>query len=157
MDPEPTDLRSAELLATHCLRFPPSLGELSRARSFAADLAGRAGFGARRIFDITVAVSEACANAIEHSRSTESLELAARLFADRLEFDVFTRRPFRMPATAYVERAGRNRGMGLPLMAFLSDRLAVSPRVRGGTLVSRMFLRGLSPGPRPRRRVLARV
>ena len=152
-----TDPPATDLLATDLLMFPPSLGELSRARSFAADLAGKAGFGARRTFDVTVVVSEACANAIEHSRPNESLELAARLFCDRLEFDVFANQPFHVPSTAYLSCAGRNRGMGLPLMAFLSDRLAISPRVRGGTLVSLMFRRSVAPRPRASRAKLTSV
>ena len=122
------------------LRLLPNLSEVSRARDFLREVAAHAGFTAERIFDIAVATSEACANAIEHTGAQEEVIVQTGLFRDRLEVHVLAPGEFRLPTTD-AER--RHRGLGLPLMATLADHLALYSRAEGGTLVTLTFY--LSP------------
>ena len=99
-----------------------------------------------------VAVSEACANAIEHSKSESTVELTARLYVDRAEIDINSQASFELPTPEYLEGPGRHRGMGLPLMAKLSDHLAFYSHPEGGTQVTLTFYlpgRVSLPGSQP--------
>lgn len=116
----------------------PDLGALSGARRFVADTVAGSGLSEERIYDLKLAVSEACANAIEHGRPGADLKLTVRLLRDRIEADVFALSDFEMPSMAKVERDS-HRGMGLPLMAALSDHLALYSHPAGGTLVTLTF------------------
>ncbi len=100
------------------------------------DVAADAGFSESRIFDICVVSSEAAANAIEHSPVRGQVEVKTLLYPDRLEVQVSGPGKFQAPARL-KERAPR--GLGLPLMATLSDHLALYSDPRGGTLVSLTF------------------
>ena len=104
-----------------------------------------AGFSEERCFDIQVATSEACANAIEHSPADSEVEFVVLVYPDRLEIQVEGRGEFELPAAAARERV--HRGLGLPLMAKLSDHMSLYSGPRGGTLVALTFYR---PGFRDR-------
>jgi PAS domain-containing protein len=129
------------------LLLGPELSELARARQFVADFAGRAGFPDARVFDITVAVSEAAANAIEHAPVKGEVMITTLLHADRLEIQV--EGPGQFQAPHRLASGHSHRGLGLPLMAQFSDHLALYSGPRGGTLVSLTFYR---PGVEPRAR-----
>lgn len=92
--------------------------------------------GDEKIFDLKVAVSEACANAVEHSGGDyEPLEVCAFIYSDRIVFEVSDSGDFRVPAAQL--RSGRdNRGLGLPLMVALMDEVCISKTPRGGTKVA---------------------
>jgi PAS domain-containing protein len=126
------------------LLLGPELVELARARQFVADFAGQAGFPDARVFDITVAVSEAAANAIEHAPVKGEVMVTALLHADRLEIQV--EGPGQFQAPHRLASGHSHRGLGLPLMAQFSDHLALYSGPRGGTLVSLTFYR---PGGEP--------
>ncbi len=121
------------------------LSETSHARELVLPFAVEAGFSEERCFDIQVAASEACANAIEHSPADSEVEFTVLLYSDRLEIHVEGRGEFELPAAAARERV--HRGLGLPLMAKLSDHLSLYSGPRGGTLVALTFYR---PGFRDR-------
>ena len=123
----------------HSFTLRAHLSETSRARRLVSELAVEAGFPEQRCFDIQVACSEACANAIEHSPPESEVELEVHVYRDRLEVQVEGRGQFELPAVAARERA--HRGLGLPLMAKLSDHLALYSGPRGGTLVALTFYR----------------
>lgn len=120
------------------LFLEPSLAEVSRGRHFVEELAVEAGFSPERVFDIVVASSEAIANAIEHARCEDQVEVRVLSFPDRLEVQIEDPGRFQ-PPTSTADRA--NRGLGLPLMAALSDHFALYSGPRGGTLVSLAFYR----------------
>lgn len=135
--------RSAATPVVCSLTLSPDLAEVSRARRFLEGIASESGFPGSRIFDITVACSEAIANAIEHASPGEPVEVKARRHADRLEVEIEGPGEFQLP-----RRAGEHphRGLGLPIMASLSDHLALYSGPRGGTLVTLSFyLRGALP------------
>jgi PAS domain S-box-containing protein len=131
--PEPT--RTA---TPRSLTIPPDLGEVAEARRFVSRVAAEAGFPEERVFDITVACSEAVANAIEHSPVRGEVHVRTVLHPDRLEIEVQGPGRFQ-PPDRLKERD--NRGLGLPLMARLSDHLALFSGPRGETFVSLTFYR----------------
>ncbi len=116
----------------------PDLAEVSRARQFLREVGTEAGLLAERVFDLTVASSEAIANAIQHALTKDQVEVTTLLYPDRLEVQVEGPGAFQPPSMS-EERS--NRGLGLPLMACLADHLALYSSPKGGTLVSLAFHR----------------
>jgi serine/threonine-protein kinase RsbW len=108
---------------------------LAEVRRFVEDVTVEAEVETEKAFDLKVAVSEACANAIEHTASPEEdLLIAVSVTRDRLTFDVSDTGPFRPPSLP--REAGESRGLGLPLMVALMDEVRFSRSPRGGTTVS---------------------
>ena len=140
MAPSPEPIRNS-------LTLRVDLSEVSRARRLVSQLASEAGFAGERCYDIQVASSEATANAIEHSPLDAEVEFAVTVLADRLEVQVEGRGQFELPAVAARERV--HRGLGLPLMAKLSDHLSLYSGPHGGTLVALTFYRPGFADPRP--------
>jgi PAS domain S-box-containing protein len=128
---------------TRTLVLGPELTETARARRFVEEVALALGFTPERVFDITVAVSEATANAIEHAEGRGEVRVQAKTLSDRLEVSVGGVGEFHLPARAPDRQ---HRGLGLPLMATLSDHLALYSAAEGGTLVTLTFYRpGVTP------------
>jgi PAS domain S-box-containing protein len=123
---------------TRAVSLQPDLAEVSRGRRFLASVAVEAGFSEERVFDIIVACAEAIANAIEHSPVKGEVEVRALLYPDRLEVEVEGPGEFQAP-DRLKERG--TRGLGLPLMAKLSDHLALFSGPKGQTFVSLTFYR----------------
>jgi len=120
------------------LNLQPDLSNLAEGRRFVAQAAEVAGFPKDRVFDMTVASSEAIANAIEHSSIKAPVEVTTLLFDDKLQVRIEGAAEFQAPNRS---RECSPRGLGLPLMAKLSDHLAVYSGPRGGTLVCMSFNR----------------
>ncbi len=93
-------------------------------------------------YDLKVAVSEAAANAIEHSGAESFLEVCATQYPDdRLTFEISDEGNFHL-SPRKPEQAG-GRGLGLPLMVALMDEVRIYRNSRGGTTVSlTLFLGG---------------
>lgn len=70
------------------LLLQPDLTEVGRARQFLRDVAWSCGLSADRVFDVTVACSEALANAIEHDVSRSRSTLKTLVYPDRLEVQI---------------------------------------------------------------------
>ncbi len=124
--------------AVYALVLEPDLAQVAKARTFVAGVAAEGGFDEARIFDITVACSEAAANAIEHAPVKGRVRVSVALHEDRLEITVEGPGEFQAPASL---RERSNRGLGLPLMAKLSDHLFLHSGQDGGTLVGLTFYR----------------
>jgi serine/threonine-protein kinase RsbW len=120
------------------LNLHSDLANLAKGRHFVAEVAQEAGFSDDRTFDISVACSEAIANEIEHASVKEPVDVTTLLFEDRLEIQIEGSGVFRAPNRV---KGDSHRGLGLPLMAELSDHLALYSGPRGGTLVSLTFYR----------------
>ena len=116
----------------------PHLSEVTHARRLIAEVACGAGFTEDRVFDIAVACSEAIANAIEHSPIKAEVWVRTVLRPDRLEVEVRGPGEFQAPNRL---GAKETRGLGLPLMAKLSDHLALFSGPTGETFVSLTFYR----------------
>jgi serine/threonine-protein kinase RsbW len=114
-------------------------------RSFVEQVATEAALDGERVFDLKVAVSEACANAVEHAGCEKlPLEVSAKLRSERLTF-VVTDSGFFHPPCAGREGIG-NRGLGLPLMVTLMDEVTFARLPGGGTKVTlSVLLDGATP------------
>ncbi len=117
------------------IRVKPETARLVEIRRFVEEVAVGVGLDAEKIFDLKVAVSEACANAVEHAGSkTPLLEVSAFRSAGRLTFTVTDNGAFRTPTPG--RREDDNRGLGIPLMVALVDDVTFSRVPGGGTTVS---------------------
>ncbi len=113
-----------------------ALAEVSRARRFLEEVAREAGFVHEKVFDITLACSEGIANAIEHAPPKAVVEVTSARYADRLEVEIKGPGAFQPPRRSQDHP---HRGLGLPLMASLSDRMALVSQPQGGTLLTLTF------------------
>ena len=116
-------------------------------RTFVDKVAAAARLDSDRTYDLKVAVSEACANAVEHSGSSHRpLEICATTHADRLAVEIANGSDFRMnPAGA---APSEERGLGLPLMVALVDEVRFLKTTARGTVVVLTMLLG-SAASRP--------
>jgi anti-sigma regulatory factor (Ser/Thr protein kinase) len=117
------------------IRIKPETSRLAEVRRFVEDVAAEVGLDAEKTFDLKVAVSEACTNAVKHAgRETAMLEITASRRGDRLTFDVVDSGRFRTPTPGPSD--GESRGLGLPLMVALMDDVRFSRGTERGTTVS---------------------
>ncbi|MCE5253142.1 MAG: ATP-binding protein [Actinomycetia bacterium] len=119
---------------------------LAEIRRFVEEVGVEVALDLERIFDLKVAVSEACANAVEHAGcDAMSLDVCARLQARRLTFTVTDTGLFRPPSPRWDRVSSR--GLGLPLMVALMDEVTFVRTPGGGTAVSLSVLldRDMSP------------
>jgi serine/threonine-protein kinase RsbW len=129
--------------ASRCrvLTVEPEPVRLAEIRRFVEMVAEEASIDANKAFDLKVAVSEACANAVEHSGGQHApLQVYAFLYPDRIVFEICDSGDFRVPGApqpASGEPMGRdNRGLGLPLMVALMDEVRFAKTRGGGTHVT---------------------
>lgn len=118
------------------LSVAPEPVRLAEVRRFVEVVALEAGIGDEKLFDLKVAVSEACANAVEHSGGQHApLEISAFVYSDRIVFEIRDSGGFRMPGTPRPSRR-EHRGLGLPLMVALMDEVHFAKTRGGGTNVT---------------------
>jgi anti-sigma regulatory factor (Ser/Thr protein kinase) len=112
---------------------PESVGQ---ARHLLADFAAAVGAGERRIEDIRLASSEALTNAVLHAypHGEGSVHVTAALVSDDLWVLIADDGCGMEPQ---AQRPGL--GLGLGLIAQLSDHLTIAPRSGGGTEVRMRF------------------
>ena len=112
---------------------------LAEVRRFVEKVASEIELDAEKTFDLKVAVSEACANAVEHAGcEAKPLQVAARLSRQRLTFVVKDDGLFRPPS--YAREDYGSRGLGLPLMVTLMDEVHFARISGGGTRVTLSLL-----------------
>jgi anti-sigma regulatory factor (Ser/Thr protein kinase) len=117
--------------------FPAPTASLAAIRSFVHEWAARLGLSEDRIFRIKVAVSEVCANAIEHSGGDGDIDVRVGAGEGRFLVDIL--HPGRFQAKIRPNR--QHRGMGMPLMVACADEVSFAVLPGGGTRVSlAMFL-----------------
>jgi serine/threonine-protein kinase RsbW len=122
------------------LRVRAETSQLAAIRRFVEEVAAEVELDIERVFDLKVAVSEACANAFEHAGCGSSwLEICAHCQPRRLTFVITDRGLFRPPTVE--RRQSPNRGLGLPLMVALMDEVSFARAPGGGTTVSLTVLR----------------
>jgi serine/threonine-protein kinase RsbW len=109
--------------------------QLREIRGFMDEISQQAGLDPERAFDLKVAVSEACANAVEHSAGEESpLEICATVHPDRVVVEISDGGDFRLAGRG--PDRGSERGLGLPLMVALMDEVRFYKRSGKGTTVA---------------------
>ncbi len=108
---------------------------LAKVREFVEKVAADVGLDSERTFDLKLAVSEACANAVEHSGiESEPLEVSAHRSPGLLTFEIADKGFFRPPS--YPREDFGSRGLGLPLMVTLMDEVNFARTPNGGTKVT---------------------
>jgi serine/threonine-protein kinase RsbW len=134
--------------SSHCrtLSVGAEARNLRAIRAFVEEVAASARLDVDRGYDLKVAVSEACANAVEHSGSEHRpLQVCATTYTDRLVIEIANGAHFR------VNPAGGGppveRGLGLPLMVAMVDEVRFVNTPDRGTLVRLTML--LDPTLRP--------
>jgi PAS domain S-box-containing protein len=127
--------------STRCLRvaLPPELSRIHEVRRMAEWLADAAGLATDRAYDLKLVLSEAVANAVEHTVVPGDVEIVAWLLADRLVVEVTNPGSFQPGLSKDTD--DRQRGLGLPLMVSLADQVHVSRLPEGKTRVSLTFFR----------------
>ncbi len=125
-----SDNRAPGRIGTRSLAIAAELTRLPEVREFALRAAKAAGFDDEDSFWVTVAASEAAANAIEHgsSGSGDEIALQARLEDGALAFYVSDRGNF-VPRVA--RGAMPERGRGLRTIGALMDDVDVRPAADG--------------------------
>ena len=101
-------------------------------RDFVGKWAAQVGVSEEQTYRIKLAVTEACANAIEHPKEKSDITLWTWKREDRFTVDVWHAGEFQV-------RTGLNRrhsGMGLPLMVASADEVSFASLPEGGTRVS---------------------
>jgi anti-sigma regulatory factor (Ser/Thr protein kinase) len=112
--------------------FPADYESLRNIRRFVEQWGRAARVTPEKLINLQLAVAEACANAMEHPREAGDLTLWAWRGTDRFTIDVWHPGEFRMKST----QDRNHRGLGLPLMVRLADRVTFSAMPEGGTRVS---------------------
>src|SRR4030042_1071440 len=117
------------------IKVDSQTARLADIRGCVEEVAAEVALDVERVFDLKVAVSEACANAVEHAGCEMlPLEVSARLHSRRLTFVVTDNGLFRPPSVTRDDFG--NRGLGLPLMVTLMDEVTFARIPEAGTRVS---------------------
>jgi anti-sigma regulatory factor (Ser/Thr protein kinase) len=112
--------------------FTAELPSLPVIRDFVEKWAAQIGLAEEQVFRIKLAVSEACANAIEHPRDKGDITVWAWDRGDRFTIDVWHAGEFEVK----TGQERRHRGMGLPLMVASADEVSFACLPEGGMRVS---------------------
>ncbi|GAB4250875.1 MAG: anti-sigma B factor RsbW [Thermoleophilia bacterium] len=126
------------------LTLEASPKNLREVRSFIEEIAKELGLGEEEAYDLKVAVSEATANAIEHSGGLTYLEICAHLHPDRLTVEISDGGDFRLAPRRPDSSSGR--GLGLPLMVALMDEVRIYKTPEKGTTVALSLFVGVRNG-----------
>jgi anti-sigma regulatory factor (Ser/Thr protein kinase) len=124
--------------------FKSELPSLPAIRDFVETWAAEIGLTQEQVFRIKLAVSEACANAVEHPRDKSDLTLLVWNREDRFTVDVWHAGEFEVK----TGQERRHRGMGLPLMVASADEVSFACLPEGGIRVSLSVFLGSSTTPR---------
>lgn len=107
---------------------------LRQVRRFVEEVSADLGLSDEDAYDLKVAVSEAAANAVEHSGAAAHVEVCARRFPDRLTIEITDGGDFRLAASR--SEPATSRGLGLPLMVALMDEVRIYKSPDKGTTVA---------------------
>src|SRR5712691_5866281 len=121
--------------------FPARTSSLVEIREFVRERVPAAGLSEDAVGDLVLAVSEAAANAVVHSGTTEPLDVRITSGRNGVEVQVSDRGLFRSRVrTPGYESTGGN---GIPLMVALVDELSITEGTerRPGTIVRLRKLR----------------
>lgn len=115
----------------------PSQGcKVAEVRSKVADIARRFGFSDSEIFDIKVAVGEACANAVEHGSPEgrqNDVVVSCHIQGQALIIEVSDQGAFKPRFPTFDSRLNY-RGRGLPFMLALMDDVEIKESEAGTTV-----------------------
>ncbi len=128
------------------LRLPATSLSARAARHAVRRFAERVGLVAERIQEVELAVAEACANAVVHGAPVDAhFEIAGRLTDGAM---IITTTDHGRGLTGTERSPGL--GLGIPLIAALTDDVAYGSPAGGGTEVRMTFLIPSAPPGPPR-------
>ncbi|SCK14014.1 ATP-binding protein [Streptomyces sp. WMMB 322] len=123
-----------------CLRLRREAASVPLARRLLLDSMDSAGVDSEVSFELSIALSEACANAVEHGRGehSDAYCVTAYLDGDRCRIEVADSGPgFRTSALSPSVPLDSENGRGLFLIESLADHVRVRNRPgRGGAVVT---------------------
>ena len=112
--------------------FKADFESLDSIRAFVGKWAAETGASEEQTYRIKLAVTEACANAIEHPKEKSDITLWAWSRVDSFMVDVWHAGEFQVQ----TGQDRGHRGMGLPLMVASADEVSFACLPEGGTRVS---------------------
>jgi len=118
------------------LELPSQGNKLVKVRGFIEKLAADCGFTEADVFDLKVAVGEACANAIEHGSphgKTNSIQVVCTFENNCLEVEVIDEGVFKPRFPAFDSQLNY-RGRGIPFMLALMDEVEIKESDEGTTV-----------------------
>ena len=126
-------------MATVELEIPPRSVYVGVVRLAVASLARAAGLDEEAVYDLKIAVSEACANAVLGLESSDGDDPITITFTDddsALELEIADRAPTPDVTAAPEDSQGfdTRATMSLALLSTLVDDCRISPRSGGGTI-----------------------
>ncbi|MCL5292267.1 MAG: ATP-binding protein [Actinobacteria bacterium] len=107
-------------------RVPATPGALSRVRHFVSAIARESGFTDAGIYDIAMAVNEACANAIIHGTKRRDQYIEVSAFSSCKSFIVTLTGNGPFKKTGARRKLDSEDGRGLWLMSALMDHVTIS-------------------------------
>jgi serine/threonine-protein kinase RsbW len=113
------------------LRLPADLARLTDARRFALQAAAQFGFDDAARQQITLAVNEAVANAMEHGSTGPTEQVALRAAEEEGGLAIYVRDSGSFAPRMLYEGSMPERGRGLAFMDLLMDHVDVRPTPTG--------------------------
>jgi anti-sigma regulatory factor (Ser/Thr protein kinase) len=121
---------------THKIVIPSQGSKLAQVRQFIEKVAQELGFNQSEVFDIKVAVGEACANAIEHGSplgKANKVTIEATFNNNCLLIEVKDEGVFKPRFPAFDSQLNY-RGRGIPFMLALMDEVEIKESPSGTTV-----------------------
>lgn len=118
------------------LEIPSQGNKLILVRQFVEHLAQECGYGEADIFDLKVAIGEACANAIEHGSphgKRNKIKITFQFESDTVVIEVTDEGVFKPRFPAFDSQLNY-RGRGIPFMLALMDEVEIKESQRGTTV-----------------------
>jgi len=128
--------RGEEAKFYRVLELPSQGKKLVKVRAFIEKLAADCGFNEADVFDLKVAVGEACANAIEHGSPhgrVNSIQVVCTFENCCLEVEVVDEGVFKPRFPAFDSQLNY-RGRGIPFMLALMDEVEIKESEDGTTV-----------------------
>jgi serine/threonine-protein kinase RsbW len=117
------------------VQLPREVGSVPVVRRLAAQALTSFGVHEEDIADVQVAISEACANVIDHAADTDTYEVQVELAADRCAITVIDQGGGFDPADIGDAELNAESGRGLTLMRALFDNVAFHSEPQAGAVV----------------------
>ena len=118
------------------MELPSQGNKLAKIRTFIEELAADCGFNEADVFDLKVAVGEACANAIEHGSphgKANQIQVVCTFENNCLEIEVLDEGVFKPRFPAFDSQLNY-RGRGIPFMLALMDEVEIKESENGTTV-----------------------
>jgi serine/threonine-protein kinase RsbW len=118
------------------LELPTSVGSVAIARHALNELLGTAGVAGPICWDLALALSEGCTNAVRHAAAGRSYHVDVRLAEDRCLMEICDQGPGFDPAVVSIPDLHDDGSRGILIMGTVVDQLSIDARLPTGTKVT---------------------